>query len=81
MPATATKQRNKQNVSVTVERELLEQARKEGINLSQTLATALQGELRNLAAERWKRENAAAIADLNEFIAERGHFSDEHRKF
>ncbi|ANR80167.1 type II toxin-antitoxin system CcdA family antitoxin [Kosakonia sacchari] len=81
MPATATKQRNKQNVSVTVERDLLEQARKEGINLSQTLTNALQGELRNLEAERWKRENAAAIADLNEFIAERGHFSDEHRKF
>lgn len=34
MPATAAKQRNKQNVSVTVERDLLEQARKEGINLS-----------------------------------------------
>ncbi|WBU50186.1 type II toxin-antitoxin system CcdA family antitoxin [Kosakonia pseudosacchari] len=81
MPATAAKQRNKQNVSVTVERDLLEQARKEGINLSQTLTNALQGELRNLEAERWKRENAAAIADLNEFIAERGHFSDEHRKF
>ncbi|AHJ76704.1 type II toxin-antitoxin system CcdA family antitoxin [Kosakonia sacchari] len=81
MPVTATKQRNKQNVSVTVERDLLEQARKEGINLSQTLTNALQGELRNLEAERWKRENAAAIADLNEFIAERGHFSDEHRKF
>lgn len=78
---SASNQRKKQNVRVAVERDLLVQAREAGINLSKTLADALAGELRNLSAERWKRENAAAIEDLNGFIAGCGHFSDVHRKF
>ena len=32
-------------------------------------------------AEEWKQENEQTIKDVNAFMAERGHFSDENRVF
>ncbi|MEX2950542.1 type II toxin-antitoxin system CcdA family antitoxin [Serratia fonticola] len=70
-----------QNATLTLEPELLRQAKEAGIGLSQLLATALKEKLRETAAEAWKRENAEAMADLNRHMAQNGLFSDEHRKF
>ncbi|WP_223918529.1 type II toxin-antitoxin system CcdA family antitoxin, partial [Aeromonas caviae] len=36
------------------------------------LATALQHEINGSEAERWKRENRAAIQTLNRMVEERG---------
>ncbi|WP_270827573.1 type II toxin-antitoxin system CcdA family antitoxin [Aeromonas sp. Y318-1] len=78
MPATI---RNKRTVSVTLDPHLLERARATGINLSATLATALQREISDSEAEYWKRENRTAIETLNRINEEHGLLSDDYRTF
>ncbi|MFJ5388056.1 type II toxin-antitoxin system CcdA family antitoxin, partial [Pectobacterium sp. CHL-2024] len=53
----AVKQRNTQRVTMTLERALLVRAREAGINLSATLSTALDAELRRHEAKKWQEEN------------------------
>lgn len=77
----ATKQRNTQSVTMTLERGLLNQAREAGINLSATLVAALDAELRCYAAQKWQTENMEALDALNRFHDENGCFSDEYRTF
>ncbi|AHE72598.1 antitoxin [Enterobacter ludwigii] len=77
----AAKQRNTQSVTMTVERGLLSRAREAGINLSATLATALDAELRHQAARKWQEENRESLDALNRFHDEHGCFSDDHRTF
>ncbi len=77
----AAAMRSKKTVSVTLEPRLLERARAAGINLSATLAIALQHEISGSESERWKRENRDAIHKLNRMVEERGLFSDDHRAF
>lgn len=77
----AVAMRSKKTVSVTLEPSLLERARAAGINLSATLATALQHEISCSDADLWKRENRDAIQKLNKIVEERGLFSDDHRVF
>ena len=77
----AAAMRSKRTVSVTLEPSLLERARAAGINLSATLATALQHEISGSEADRGKRENRDAIQTLNRMVEERGLFSDDHRTF
>jgi len=77
----ATKQRNTQSVTMTLERGLLNQAREAGINLSAILTAALDAELRRYAAQRWQTENMEALDALNRFHEENGCFSDEYRTF
>ena len=73
--------RNTQSVTVTLERSLLSRAREAGVNMSATLAAALDAELKKNAAERWRKENAESIAVLNNIGEETGCFSDEYRSF
>lgn len=75
------KQRSTQSVTMTVERALLVRARDAGINLSATLTTALDVELRRHEAKKWQEENRKAIDALNRFHDEHGCFSDEYRTF
>lgn len=77
----ATKQRNTQSVTMTLERGLLNQAREAGINLSATLVAALDAELRRYTAQKWQKENMEALEALNRFHDENGCFSDEYRTF
>lgn len=77
----ATKQRNTQSVTMTLERGLLNQAREAGINLSATLVAALDAELRRYAAQKWQKENMEALDALNRFHDENGCFSGEYRTF
>tara|TARA_B100000700_G_scaffold20772_1_gene20196 strand:- start:19 stop:132 length:114 start_codon:yes stop_codon:yes gene_type:complete len=37
--------------------------------------------LKSVEDERWKKENKAAIAAYNEFVAEKGSIGDEYRNF
>lgn len=76
-----THKRTTQSVTVTLERDLIARAREAGVNMSATLASALDAELRRHQAARWKEENAEAIAHLNKLGEETGCFSDEYRTF
>ncbi|MGK0602905.1 type II toxin-antitoxin system CcdA family antitoxin [Yokenella regensburgei] len=76
-----TIKRNTQNVTVTLERDLLNRAREAGVNMSATLAAALDAELKKYVALRWQEDNAEAIATMNALGEETGCFSDEYRNF
>ncbi|HFP9307900.1 type II toxin-antitoxin system CcdA family antitoxin [Raoultella ornithinolytica] len=78
MPAV---KHNKQNVSVTLDPILVKQAREIGINLSQTLTSALKSEIHSIEMTRWQKENARAIDYLNDLTEENGLLSDEYRTF
>ncbi|SMB90575.1 antitoxin CcdA [Pasteurella testudinis DSM 23072] len=71
----------KKTVSVTLDLELLSQAREMGLNLSATLSTALKEELRKLQAENWKVNNREALQELNDITEKYGLLSDEYRTF
>lgn len=77
----ATTMRTKRTVSVTLEPRLLDLAREAGINLSATLAAALQQEISGSAVERWRLENRSAIQTLNRITEEHGLLSDDYRVF
>ncbi|MBU4681435.1 type II toxin-antitoxin system CcdA family antitoxin [Cedecea davisae] len=80
MPASASI-RVKKTVTVTLEPELIQEARAAGINLSQTLRNALKVEIKEIEAARWKKENEAAIDYLNQLTEENGLLSDTYRTF
>jgi antitoxin CcdA len=71
----------KARTNVSLDADLLRQARELRINLS----AVLEDELRYLVAEsrrqRWLAENRPAIADANAFLVQHGLWSDGHRQF
>jgi antitoxin CcdA len=71
----------KKAVNVSVQIELLDAARAEGINLSATLEAALAEQLRIRRRDRWRRENSAAIEAYNRDVDENGSFGDHARSF
>jgi len=71
----------KKAVNVSIQSELLDAARAEGINLSGTLEAALADQLRIRRRDRWRTENEAAIEAYNSDVDENGSFGDHARGF
>jgi antitoxin CcdA len=71
----------KKATNLSLNSDLLEKARGLKVNLSATLEQALSNKLKSVEAEKWKRENKAALEAYNEFVVENGCLSDEYRKF
>jgi len=71
----------KQATNLSIDRDLLNAAREAGVNLSAALEEALQQKVAAARREQWKRENAEAIAEYNDRVAEQGVFSEGHRSF
>ena len=71
----------KKAANLSIRADLLEEARAYKINLSQTLETALQAELKKEKERRWLEENRAAIEAYNRHVEEHGLFSDRFRTF
>ena len=71
----------KKAANLSIRADLLEEARASKINLSQTLETALQAELKKEKERRWLEENRAAIEAYNRHVEEHGLFSDRFRTF
>jgi len=71
----------KKPTNVTVNSDLLNQAKSLNINISATLETALVEMLRKAKREEWLKENSGKIEKYNEKIAQVGLFSDELRTF
>ena len=71
----------KRPANLSVNSELLTQARELGINLSATLEEALAAEVRHKQRELWLAENQEAIAAYNEHVARHGVWSDGRRGF
>lgn len=71
----------KQATNLSINRDLLNAAREAGVNLSAALEEALQEKVAAARREKWKRDNAEAIADYNDLVAEYGVFSEGQRSF
>lgn len=67
--------------NLSINSDLLRQAKELEINLSATLEAALKVKVQELRAQQWLEENQEAISAYNESVAERGVFSDGLRSF
>ena len=70
----------KRSANLSVNAELLDQAKALEINLSATLERALETEVRARKRELWLEENQQAIAGYNAWVAEHGVFSPMFQK-
>lgn len=68
-------------VNVTVNAELLLEARRLGVNISRALEVGLLDEVRRRRAEAWVEENEQAIDAYNRRVDGEGVFSDGLRSF
>jgi antitoxin CcdA len=68
-------------VNLTVDANLLREARDQDINLSATLERALAEELRRSRRERWLADNQEGIEAYNELVDQHGAFADTLRSF
>jgi antitoxin CcdA len=71
----------KRPTNLSIDAELLRQARELDINLSATVEAALQELIRRRRREDWLAENAEAVTAYNQHIEEHGAFSDRLRSF
>ena len=71
----------KKAVNLTIDSDLLAQAREFGVNLSGELETRLEQILKAERLARWREENRAALEDHNRRVEEEGLWSDGLRLF
>lgn len=71
----------KKACNVSVNEDLLRQARELGINLSQTLEQTLTQLVREAKARAWAEENREAIESHNRWVETHGLWSDGIRMF
>ncbi len=67
--------------NLSINSDLLRQARELDINLSRTLEQSLAGAVSRKRAERWLRENHEAIAQYNVDVEQNGVFGEGLRSF
>ncbi|TPQ28879.1 type II toxin-antitoxin system CcdA family antitoxin [Methylomonas koyamae] len=71
----------KKAANLSINSELLNQAKALQINLSATLERALTEAIRDKQRQQWLQENRQAIEDYNQRIETEGCFSDSLRSF
>jgi antitoxin CcdA len=71
----------KRAVNLSLDSDLLDEAKSYGFNLSRTVEASLVEALRKERARRWQQENAEAIRASNEELERNGLWSDGLRTF
>jgi antitoxin CcdA len=71
----------KKPTNLSINSDLLQQAKEHHINLSQALELRLAEILREEKRRKWQEENREAIEEYNRRIEARGVFSDGLRQF
>ncbi len=71
----------KRATNVSLPGNMVDEAKRLGINVSQACETGLQEQVRKALGEEWKRENRQAIERWNKWVAENGMPYDEYRQF
>lgn len=71
----------KKPANLSINKELLAEARALKINLSATLEQALTEKIRTERRKQWLEENQHAIDACNELAENSGLFADKHRAF
>jgi antitoxin CcdA len=72
---------HKKPANLSINSDLLHQAKEHHINLSQTLEVRLMEILRDQKQREWQVENQEAIDEYNRRIEARGVFSNDLRQF
>ena len=62
----------RKSTSISIDAELLAEARSLGINMSRTCERALKEQVAQRRREQWLEENAAAIAGWNAYVEKHG---------
>jgi antitoxin CcdA len=68
-------------VNLTMDADLLAKAKAEGLNLSAALEEKIRSDVARIEIERWKRENAEAIASYERRVADEGVAGEEYRRY
>ncbi len=71
----------KKPANLSINGDLLQQAKEHRINLSQALESRLEELLREEKQRQWQKDNQAAVEEYNRRIEARGAFSDGLRHF
>lgn len=71
----------KKSANLSINADLLQQAKQLNINLSQTLEQHLAGIVRQEKRRQWLAENQGALEEYNRRIEAHGIFSDGLRRF
>ncbi len=79
MRNTSRTQAPKKAVNLSLNSELIAEAKRLDINLSATMEKALEKEVRERRKTEWLEQNAEAINACNELTENHGLFSDSHR--
>jgi antitoxin CcdA len=69
----------KRPTNLSINSDLLLKARDFKINLSATLESALEEQVRRSERDKWQKENRKTIALLNDYTEANGLFSDSYR--
>jgi antitoxin CcdA len=67
--------------NLSVNSDLMAQARELGLNVSALLEERLAAAVREARREAWLAENEQAVSEYNDRVAERGSFGDRARRF
>lgn len=78
---TIAPRRRKKAANLSIDDNLLAQARRLKLNLSQVLEAGLTEAIRQRQREEWLQKNRAALDAYNEHVEKHGVFSDGLRSF
>jgi antitoxin CcdA len=67
--------------NVSLDRALLNEAKRLGINVSRACEAGLAGRIAEVRAQRWLDENRAALASSNAYVDRQGLPLARHRQF
>ena len=81
MPALYDLSAPKRPANLSINSDLLRQAKELEINLSATLEQALSNQLKQKQNALWLEKNQGSIAAYNQSVEENGVFSDGMRRF
>lgn len=73
--------RRKRATNLSVDEQLLERAKRLGLNVSRVLEDGLSRAIREREAQEWLRRNRAALEAYNQQVEKHGVFSDGLRAF
>src|SRR5579872_1345527 len=74
--ATGSHAGGKRAANVSIDREILDEAKKLNINLSQTLEDTLRQRVEDVRIEKWQRKNKAMFDFMNDFFERNGTLSE-----
>ncbi len=69
----------KRAVNVSIDADLVAEAKAFGTNISAVLDAALRAAHRNKRAAMWREENGEAVAAWNDFVQSHGLWADKYR--